>query len=130
MSRDSLANTKTELGALLAPGGTPAIAGTTAVYDHEPYRGQGLKPVWVTLSTAGMTPDSYLVAVRIYHGTDTAAADTAQDSLDALIQAYDTLIGSTGRFGPSNWAVEWEEELDAYVATSILAVGREDRAFS
>lgn len=130
MARDSIANSKAELAALLAPGGTPAVSGVAAFYDHEPYRGQALRGVWVTLGTAGMTPEFYLIAVRVYHSTTTLPAGTVQTALDTLVQAHDALLATTGRFGPSNWEVEWNEDLDAFVATSVLAVGREDRAFS
>lgn len=125
MSRDSLANTKTELAGIIAPGGTPP-AGVTAFYSFEPYPGQASRPVWVTLSTAGMQPTEYVIAVRVYVATDTNSADQAAATLDTLIESIDQLIGSTGRFGPSNWETEHDQELVAYVATNLLVVGRED----
>lgn len=125
MSRDSLGAAKAELLALLAPAGVPAIAGVTCVYGFEPYSGQAQGPVAITISTAGMTPTEYLIVVRVYQTVD-VDAEAAQAAMDLLIAAVDTLVGSTGRFGPSSWTVEYDRELNKLVAANILEAGRED----
>lgn len=101
----------------------------TATYSFEPTPGQGAKPVMVTVATAGMTPTDYLLTVRIY-ATAEIDAQAAQDTIDSLIQTIDARVGSTGRFGPSSWDVEFVPELAAFVASNALAIGREDAAFS
>jgi hypothetical protein len=126
VSRTSIANAKAELHNLI---NSPALTGVTATYSYEPIPGQGVKPVMVTVATTGMTPTFYLLTVRIYATAD-VDAKAAQDTIDALIQTIDARIGSTGRFGPSNWDVDLVPELAAFVATTTLEVGREDSAFS
>lgn len=121
MSRDSLAAAKVELKALVE-----AASPTTPVYGFEPNSGQALKPVAVSISTAGMTPTEYLIGLRIYVSAE-SSVERAQTTLDALITALDA--GMNARFGPSSWTVEWHDELVAYVATNVFEVGREDHAF-
>lgn len=82
-------------------------------------------PFSVTIATAGMTPDDWVFAVRIYASTERLDAKTAQDQLDLLLPAVDAKVGSNGGFGPSDWEVTFDPDLDALVATNILNVGRE-----
>ena len=121
MARNSLAAAKAELYSLITTGGLPA--NVTAAYDYEPAPGQAQKPVAVTVSTAGMTAVDYLLALRIYV-TAEPDAEKAQDDLDLLIMALDARM--TSGFGPSNWEVDYDPELTAFVATNIFQVGRED----
>ena len=121
MARTSLAASKAELYALITTGGLPS--GVSAAYDHEPLAGQMQKPVAVTVSTAGMTAVDYLIALRIYV-TAEPDAEKAQDDLDALIMTVDGRM--TSGFGPSNWEVNYDGELNAFVATNVFQVGRED----
>lgn len=121
MARTSLAASKAELLALITTGGLPS--GVTAAYDHEPTAGGMQKPVTVTISTAGMTAVDYLIALRIYV-TAEPDAEKAQDDLDLLIMLVDGRM--TSGFGPSNWDVAYDAELNSFVATNIFQVGRED----
>jgi hypothetical protein len=121
MARTSLAASKAELHSLITTGGLPS--GLTIAYDHEPRVGHLQKPTAVTISTAGMTAVDYLIALRIYV-TAEPDAEKAQDDLDSLIMLVDGRM--TSGFGPSNWDVVYDAELDAFVATNIFQVGRED----
>lgn len=121
MARTSLGAAKAELKGLLTIPALPTDA--TSVYGYEPLT--GAKPVSVTVATAGMTPTDYLLVVRIYATTD-ADPEWAQETMDTLIMEIDARMGA--RFGPSNWTVEHDRELLAFVATSVFAVGREDEA--
>jgi len=123
MARNSIAAAKAELFALLSTAGVPLVAGVTAVYDHEPFAGQGQKPVCITISTAGMSPDFYLIALRIYQTCDVDVAQ-AQANLDGLILTVDAMMSSG--FGPSEWAVEYRDDITALVATQVFQVGRQD----
>jgi len=121
MARNSLAASKAELYGLLSGANLPA--GVTAAYDYEPLPGQMAKPVAITVSTAGMSPDFYLLAVRCYQ-TAEVDAQAAQSNLDILILAVEHKL--TAGFGMAPWSVEYVAELDALVATCVLPVGRED----
>lgn len=122
MARTSLGAAKAELFALVT---TPSLpSGLTMAYDHEPLAGNVQKPNALTISTAGMSPTDYLIALRLYVSAE-PDAETANDDLDSLIMAVDGRM--TGGFGPSEWEVAYEPELVAFVATNVLRVGREDR---
>lgn len=121
MARNSIANAKAELFALITSPSLPT--GVTAAFPFEPPPGQGTKPVMVTVATVGMTAVDYLLALRIYVSAD-VDAETAQDTLDDLILIVDGRM--TSGFGPSNWEVEYDPALGAFVATNIFLVGRED----
>lgn len=121
MARDSLAASKAELLALITTGGLPS--GVTAAYGYEPLPGQMQKPVAVTVSTAGMDPNFYLIALRIYVSVENDA-EQASDDLDTLILDVDDRM--TSGFGPSNWTVTYQPDLAAFVAENVFTVGRED----
>lgn len=121
MARNSLAASKAELYGLITTGGLPA--GVTSAYDHEPLPGHLQKPVALTISTAGMTAVDYLIALRIYV-TAEPDAEKAQEDLDAVILTVDARM--TSGFGPSNWDVSYDGELNAFVAVNVFNVGRED----
>lgn len=121
MARTSLAASKTELLSLITTGGLPS--GLTVTYNYEPFPGGAQKPAALTISTAGMTPVDYLLALRIYV-TAEPDAEKAQNDLDALIMLVDARM--TSGFGPSNWEVVYDPDLVAFVATNIFQVGRED----
>lgn len=122
--RNTLGAVKAELYGLLAPSGVPAVAGVTAVYDHDPHDGQRAKPVAITISTAGIGPTAYTVAVRIYAAADGEAA-TFQATLDSVLEAVDLLM--TPYWGPPDWDVaDRREDLNAFVAETNVFVGRED----
>lgn len=125
MTISSIAAAKAAIIDLLTTAGAPDIAGVVAVYPFEPFAGQAQKPVWVTVATEGITPSEYQIAVRVYQSVDVDAAAAAINH-DFTVLAVDRAIGSTGRFGPSEWVVTLDQELRALVGTCILQVGRED----
>lgn len=124
MARTSIAASKAELYDLLISGGLPSPL--VAVYDHEPLPGHIQKPAAATISTVGMTPIDYQIALRIYVTAD-PDGEKAQEDLDDLIMTLDARMDSG--FGPSQWEVTYEAELSAFVATCVFQVGREDDAF-
>ena len=121
--RDTVSNTIAELAALLAPSGTPAVAGVTQVYDHEPAAGQMAKPTAVTLAWAATDPAFWTLSLRVYQTTDVDAALAAR-TLEAVSQALDDLLEP--HWGPAEWTAENDRDLGALVATCRIEVGRED----
>lgn len=125
----ALATTKAELANLFRlstqgnPVATLANVGVRKVYDHEPPAGKVEKPVSITLVTSGVTADDYQFEIRIYADA-TTDAKAAQDSLDAVIDAMETLV--TDDFGPYEWEVGYLADIGAFVASSTITHGRED----
>jgi hypothetical protein len=96
----------------------------SAVLDHEPQPASLPRPKAVTVSPAGVTPYEWEVAVRCYVDT-TADIVQAQDDLDQLVLACEQELTAT--ITPrTTWTYAWLENLGAYVATTRLAVPRED----
>jgi hypothetical protein len=126
VARNSLAAARAELFALMSAAGVPTVAGVTAVYDHEPFAGQMANPVAMTVFTAGMDPDFYQLALRIYQ-TAEVDAQAAQENLDTLILAVEAKL--TSGFNRGTWSVTYVDELTALVATCTLLVGREDHPY-
>lgn len=122
MARTSIAASKAELYGLVSGANLPA--GVTMAYNHEPM--SMAKPVALTISTAGMDADYYLLALRIYHTVDVDVAE-AQANLDTLILAVESKL--TSGFNVASWAVDYSGELNAWVATCVLPVGREDNPY-
>lgn len=127
MGATSLADAKSDLFSRLTSNadGTPhaSLTKITHVYDHEPRAGDTKKPMPLTISTAGMSPEAYTLALRIYSDAS-KSVPLSQSDLDVAILQVDGRVGS--EFGPSDWTVQWVEELDAFVATNTLQAGRED----
>lgn len=119
MARTTIAAAKAELFALI-----DGVAGATCVYSYEPGAGQMLRPLPVTVSTAGVDPDFWILAVRAYADTSTDAKE-AQDALDTLILAIEQRVDD--HWGPSNWVVVPHPEIqDVLVAEWVVQCGRED----
>lgn len=131
MARDTLANAKTELFGLLGtattyvPVSSLVTAGVVKVYDHEPRPGDALKGCFVTVEWAGMTPEYWLFAVRVYVSGDVNAKSASDYTLAAAV-AVDALVNNGG-FGGSEWSGPvWAEDLNAFVATNTVMCGRSD----
>lgn len=119
MARTSIAAAKAELFAQI-----DGVTGATAVYSFEPGAGQMLRPLPVAISTAGVDPDFWTFAVRIYADTSTDAKG-AQDALDALMTAVEAEVDD--HWGPVNWVVVSHPEIqDVLVAEWLVSCGRED----
>lgn len=123
MSRDSIANAKTELYNLLQVAGVPNIAGVTAVYRFEPAAGNAARPVAITISSAGLLVDDYRIRLRIYV-TAQVDVQVAQDTLDAVIMLVESKMSSG--FPRTNFTIGYDPELDAFVGEAVFEVGRED----
>lgn len=130
MSRTTLQNTLTELYGLLASdaNGTPrtslATAGCAKVYDREPGAGGWVKPASITMFPSGLEPTEWTVDLRVY--VDNQYGERAQDLLVDVTVAADVLLAAGAGYGPSRWDMGWSPDLDCWVSTCTLQVGRED----
>lgn len=129
MGATSLSNARDDLYGLLVSNtttGAPqaSLTAVTKVYKYEPLPGDILKPISVTILTSGMDAEFYRFEVRIY------AADGAnivtQANLDTAIQQVDARLRATAEFGPSEWAIDWVDELGAWIARTEQRAGRQD----
>ena len=128
MARTTFQNALAELFALLADtNGNPvtslAVAGCVKVYPHEPGSAGVTAPCALTISPSGIEPTDWVVTLRIYVGGKVLPA-TAQDLLIDTTVAIGDLIDVA--YGPDRWAFNWLPELDAWVASSDVMIGRED----
>lgn len=95
----------------------------TQVYDHEPPASSAQKPVALTICVEHLGPTDWTVVLRLYVTGDLPAHDQ-QDKITDATEAVDHLM-PVG-FGPSDWSIGWTPELDCWVASCPLLVGRED----
>lgn len=126
MARTSLAAAKAELFALLAAvDGTPLVSGVAAAYDHDPGPRKMQGPISLLVATAGIEPDFWVLAVRLYAdiGADPAGV---QASLDTIMPAVTALV--TARFGPERWLgpVPHPDREDWRICEWLVECGRED----
>lgn len=129
MGATSIADARSDLYALLCSNtttGAPAATLTAVqrVYDHEPMPGDIAKPVSITLLLRGVEPDFFQFDVRVYASDGTQQITQAR--LDNALQQIDQRLSTTAQFGPSNWAVDWMDDIAAWMATCQLQVPRED----
>jgi hypothetical protein len=94
----------------------------TRIYNHEPMPGDIAKPISLTILTGQLDPDWFTFSVRIYAADGTQAI--TQTNLDAAIDQFEARMNA--EFGPSNWDIQWIEEIAAWVAVSEVKVGRQD----
>jgi hypothetical protein len=129
MAATSLSEARTDLYTLLvsdlATGAPHAdLTAVTKVYKYEPLPGDILKPISITILTSGMDPEFYEFEIRIY-ASDGANTQT-QANLDSAIQQVDTRLRGSAEFGPSNWSIEWVDELGCWIARANTTAGRQD----
>lgn len=118
---NTLASVKADLlNALL---GAATLAPVTKVYDFEPKPGDQIKGCIATISTDGVSPDFFRLALRIYQSPE-VSAQKAQVTLDDAVMVLDGEVPSG--FGPSEWTIEYRDDFGQFVAENILEVGRED----
>ena len=113
--------------AALAAALTSAVASrTVSVYGYEAQPGGLATPQAVTVATSGVTDTEWLFAVRVYITLrNSASFATAQDNLDDLIVATDTALDAT-QVPRSSWQVEYVDDLDCLVATTVVSYPRDD----
>lgn len=126
-AKDSYANVIGDLFAVLQTGGQLAVTGMTLagpvmVYDHEPPQAQGA--LYVTLTLAGLDPEFFHIAVRVY-GAPPGSLRGAQFDHAAVIMAVDRLLPSAYG-GPVSWQVGYDDSIGRIVGLAVVDVGRED----
>lgn len=129
MAATSLSEARTDLFGLLVANTTTGaphadLTAVTKVYKYEPLPGDILKPISVTLIASGMNAEFYLFELRIY-AADGGNTQT-QANLDTAIQQVDARLRATSEFGPSDWSVEWVDELGCWIARTEQTCGRQD----
>jgi len=128
LARTSFQSTLAELFALLADSnGVPvsSLSGVAKVFPHEPGATGWVHPCSVTLSPAAIEPYEWVVTVRVYVAGKVLPA-VAQDLLIDTTVAVGDLLKAGAGYGPDRWAFGWVTELDCWVASSEVTVGRED----
>lgn len=131
MSRTTFQDALAELHGLLAntstnvPVAALATVGVAVVYPYEPGAAGWIKPCSVTLSPAGIDPTDWLVDVRVYvDGGQNPAR--AQDLLIDVSVEVGKLLLAGAAYGPDRWQFGWQPDLDCWIATSTVSIGRED----
>jgi hypothetical protein len=99
-----------------------SLTAFTKIYNYEPMPGDIAKPISLTILTATVDSDWFRFAVRIYSGDGTQLI--AQTNLDTAIDQFEARMNA--EFGPSNWDLQWIDEIAAWVAVSEITVGRQD----
>lgn len=131
MGATSIADARSDLYALLCSNTTTGaphatLTAITRIYDHEPMAGDILKPASATILLRSVDHDYFYFDLRVY-ATDGTQSIT-QARLDTALQQLDQRLSSTAQFGPSNWSVDWLEDVSAWMAVSQLQVPREDNS--
>lgn len=130
MARTTFQNALAELFALLAdtngnPVASLVTAGCVKVYPHEPGAAGVAQPCAVTISPSGIEPTDWVIIIRVYVAGK-VVAEAAQDLLiDTTVAVGDLLLDGVG-YGPDRWAFNWVPELESWVGSSEVMVGRED----
>jgi hypothetical protein len=126
MARTSLSAAKAELFADLSSGAQRcSVAGVTSAYDHDPGPGRLAGPISLVLTTAGIDPDAWNFAIRLYAdaGTDPAGVHRA---LDIIMPAITEKVSY--RWGEERWVGPFPhpDRDDVLVCEWVVACGRED----
>lgn len=129
MARDSLAAAHAELFAQLHAGNQMSVIdGVTVIYPHHVGRGLMLKPVTVTVTPAGRTPDDWVCAIRVYTwiGDDDVDLVAANSDLHlAVVEGIEDAVD--GHWGPTNWTIgPHPDQEDTLFAEWLVTCGRED----
>lgn len=130
MSRATFADAIDEMYGLLsanppAPVQSLADAGVVRALDYEPGANGWLKPCTVTLWPSRITPEFWMVGVRVYVAPELSPR-AARDLLLSATVAVDAALKAGEGYGPSDWTLGWQDTLDCYLASSEVMVGRED----
>lgn len=101
-----------------------ATFGNSDVFAYQPDVSEFMKGIAVAVFTAGITPEFWLIGVRVLV-SGTTSPKAAQDAMDAHMLAIDSALHTA--YGPRAWTVEFAtQDAPYYSATNILNVGRED----
>ena len=130
MSRTTFQNTLTELFALLAdtdgnPVASLATAGAVKVYPHEPGSSGVAQPCSVTIDFGGIEPTDWVISVRVYVAGKVLGAASQDLRVDVPV-AVSALLRDGAGYGPDRWQPQWLPELESWVISSEVLVGRED----
>ena len=99
---------------------------TVRVYGYEAQPGGLSTPQAVTVATSGVSDTEWLFAVRVYVTLrNSSSFAAAQDSLDDLVTATDAALDAT-LVPRSAWGVEYVDDLDCLVATTVVSYPRDD----
>jgi hypothetical protein len=126
MARTSLAEAKAELfGALSAGSQRCVVDGVTSAYDYEPGQRRAVGPIALTVTTAGIDPDDWRFAIRLY--ADVSADPVGvQASLDQIMPAITDLVSD--HWGPETWVgpTPHPDDENTLVCEWLVTCGRED----
>ena len=132
MSRETAAAALAELFDTLAPGGELAVDGITMALDHDPGAAriaELAEPVLLTVSDAGISPSSWVFALRIVFDAEVDAA-AAQLAARDIVTEVDSLLAA--HWGPGEWEITHSDNLPApfarpaWVAQTHIEVHRAD----
>lgn len=126
MARTSVAAAKAELFGMVSAGAQRCVVpGVASAYDHEPGSGRATGRIALTVTTAGIGPDEWTFALRLYAdaGADPAGVHAA---LDVIMPAITDLVSH--RWGPENWIGPnpHPDRDDVLVCEWLVSCGRED----
>lgn len=130
MSRNTFSDTLTEMFALLAdtsgrPVSSLATLRVSKVFDYEPGASGWVKPCSVTLFPSAIEPTDWTITARVYVDGAIPPKDAQQFLIDVPVAVGDLLADGQG-YGPDRWEMGWSPDLDCYLATSTVLVGRQD----
>lgn len=119
----TLAIARTDLFARFFSGGAPTITGVVVALDYEPPRDEITAPVTLTVSSAGIAPADWRIAVRLYVKVS-GSSEIAQELLESVLMDVDRAVDS--RYGDSQWRIRLLEADGLMQAECIYERGRED----
>lgn len=119
----TLAVARSDLFARFFSGGVPTISGVVVALDYEPPRDEITAPVTLTVSSAGIAPANWRVAVRLYVKAS-GSQEIAQELLESVLMDVDHAVDS--RYGDSDWRIRLLEADGLLQAECIYERGRED----
>jgi hypothetical protein len=124
----TLAEVKADLYGILVSDPTTGAPDTSLtkvkrVYLGEPRIGNMASPISVTITTAGMAPDTFNFVIRVYAIIKEDAL-VVQEQLDDTMWAIESLLADSSKFVKSAWSVGYVEEFDGFVASTTITSGR------
>lgn len=126
----TLSETKDQIYGMLCAdkiAGTPVpeLTRTQRVYRGEPRAGDLVRPIAVTVGTAGWTGDEWRFVIRVYASIDSDPLQV-QDDLDTTIQEVEWLLDQNGITEQADGEVVYAEQLNSLIASFKVRAGRGD----